>query len=288
MLAATTPVIPGNVVSKTGDRAGLVQIGAGRKLYLQCRGAGSPIVVLVSGSGVAADNWSYTGDPGSRANPAKISASAVYPEIGKYTRVCAYDRPGTEQMNGAASRSTPVRQPTTAEGDASDLQALLGAAKEPGPYVIVGHSWGGLIAIAYARQYAREVSGLVLIDPGSPYLQRALPPEVWSQWMRDIQRAGQASPGAEQPDYPASIKAFRAAPTLSQMPAVVLTSDKPFDYLGIGNARKYWTSWLKAQALLSDALRATHISKTDSGHFVENQNAELVNHEIRTVVAARR
>jgi hypothetical protein len=69
----------------TGDFAGLVDIGGGRKLYLACRGEGAPTVVLVGGLRASADDWSA----------ADKSAPAVFPEIAKFTRVCAYDRPGT-------------------------------------------------------------------------------------------------------------------------------------------------------------------------------------------------
>jgi pimeloyl-ACP methyl ester carboxylesterase len=286
--SAQTASAHGNQVAGNGSFARLVPIGRGRTLYLECRGRGSPTVVLVSGSGVAADNWSYTGQPGSSSDPPRRTTAAVGPELAKNTRVCAYDRPGTEQMNGAASRSTPVRQPTTAQGDVADLEALMSAAGERPPYVVVGHSWGGFIAMMFARRYPQLVSGLVLIDPGSQYLEAVLPRAVWLRWMQDISKNGRAHPGAEQPDYPPSIAALRRTPSLPPMPVLVLTSDKPFDYLGIGDATKYWTPWRKAQALLSTALRGTNITKTNSGHFIEDENARLVIDEIRSVLAKAR
>src|SRR5437660_11349286 len=71
--------------AESGDFAGLVDIGGGRKMYLECRGTGSPTVVLVAGLKASAEDW----------NVAKQSAPTVFAEAAKFTRVCAYDRPGT-------------------------------------------------------------------------------------------------------------------------------------------------------------------------------------------------
>ena len=276
---STSAFVPGD-----GDRSGLVDVGDGRQLYLECSGTGSPTVVLISGAGVAADNWGYVGDPTDASDPAKPAESAVYPQTATSTRVCAYDRPGTEQMEGAPGRSTDVPQPITAQGAAADLHAVLTAAEVPGPYVVVGHSWGGMIATVFARTYPDDVAGLVLVDPGSQYLQATLPPDVWEQWMTDIAAAGQANPGKEAPDYPSSIAALEALPPLPSMPTAVLSADRPFDYLGIGDAEAYWQQWLDAAALLAESLGATHVTETGSGHFVGNEHPELVMEQIRAAI----
>jgi len=132
---------------ESGDCARLVDIGSGRKMYLKCRGAGSPTVVLVGGLRASAEDWSV----------ADKSAPAVFPEVGKFTRVCAYDRPGTP-VGEKPSRSDPVPQPTTAKDAVADLHALLSAAGETGPYVLVGQSYGGLVVRLYARTYPKDVS----------------------------------------------------------------------------------------------------------------------------------
>src|ERR1700722_13400347 len=74
--------------SKPFGDVGLVDIGGGRKMYLQCQGTGSPTVVFVSGRSDRSDIWQTLVDI---AKP----GPAVYPEVAKFTRVCAYDRPGT-------------------------------------------------------------------------------------------------------------------------------------------------------------------------------------------------
>jgi pimeloyl-ACP methyl ester carboxylesterase len=107
---------------ESGDFAGLVDIGGGRKMYLECRGTGSPTVVLLAGLKGSAEDWSIV----------EKTAPTVFSEVAKFTRVCAYDRPGTP-VEEKPSRSDPVPQPTTAEDAVADLHALLSAAGEAGP-----------------------------------------------------------------------------------------------------------------------------------------------------------
>src|ERR1700747_3881504 len=94
----------------SGDFAGLVDIGGGRKMYLESRGTGSPTVVLVGGLRASADDWSL----------ADKSAPAVFSEVAKFTRVCAYDRPGTP-VDEKPSRSDPVSQPATGGDRGADF-----------------------------------------------------------------------------------------------------------------------------------------------------------------------
>ncbi len=267
----------GAFVPGDGDRAGLVRLGDGREMYLECRGTGAQVVVFISGAGAAADNWSYSGSATDEADPAEPSASAVLPATAGFATACAYDRPGTQQVDGAPSRSTVVPQPTTAQDDATDLHALLAAAEIAPPYVLVAHSWGGFVGTVFARTHPDDVSGLVLLDPGSQYLRDALPVEVWARWLQDIAAAGGQRPDGETPDYPASIAALEAsAAPFPDIPVVVMSADQPFDYLGRGDARTYWPNWLDAATLLSDSLGATHITETNSGHFVGIENPTLV------------
>ena len=69
------------------------------------------------------------------------------------------------------------------------------------------------------------------------------------------------------------------------MPVVVLSADKPFDYLNIGDATAYWPQWLDAATRLSSFLGATHITQTDSDHFIENENPAVVVDQVCAVVA---
>ena len=162
-------------LAERGDVVGLVDIGSGRKMYLECSGTGSPTVVLISGKGNGAADWSEVLDPADPEHHADYDAmawgkgnlhksdSAVFPMVSRFTRVCAYDRPGT-RLDGP-DQSTPVAQPHPVDQAAGDLHRLLRAAGEPGPYVLVPHSYGGLIATLFARTWPEDVDGLVWSTP---------------------------------------------------------------------------------------------------------------------------
>jgi pimeloyl-ACP methyl ester carboxylesterase len=109
-------------------------------------GSGSPAVVLQSGLGDGKDVW-----------------GPVYARIARTTTVIAFDRPG---YGGSAATSGP-RDPCTI---ASEQRALLRAVGLHPPYVLVGHSLGGLYQFVYAKLYPEEVAGLVLLDPTHPRL----------------------------------------------------------------------------------------------------------------------
>jgi pimeloyl-ACP methyl ester carboxylesterase len=109
-------------------------------LSIDCRGEGSPTVILDSGLGVPAVGWNL-----------------VQTEVAKFTRVCSYDRAGYG-WSGASSR------PRTSAEIVKELHALLAAANEKGPYILVGHSFGGYNVRVYNGQYPNEVAGMVLVD----------------------------------------------------------------------------------------------------------------------------
>ena len=91
---------------------------------------------------------------------ANSSFSLAQDAIAPFARVCSYDRAGM-------GWSDPAPQGWTQAGMTADLHALLAAAGEPKPYVIVAHSLGGLLARTYARTYRDDVAGLILLDATS-------------------------------------------------------------------------------------------------------------------------
>jgi pimeloyl-ACP methyl ester carboxylesterase len=121
----------------------LVDVGTHR-LHINCAGQGSPTVILESGNGGMSAHW---------AN--------VQQEAAKTTRVCAYDRAGL-------GWSEPGPEPRDAKQISGELHALLANADIPGPYVLVGHSYGGLYARMYTDRYPGEVAGMVFIDSSHP------------------------------------------------------------------------------------------------------------------------
>ena len=121
----------------------MVDVG-GHRLHINCTGTGGPTVVIEAGLG----DWSTGWD-------------VVQEGVAKSTRVCTYDRAGW-----GWSEAGPL--PRDAVQFAKELHTLLQNANIPGPYVVVGHSLGGLAVRVFAHEYASEVAGVVLIDSMSP------------------------------------------------------------------------------------------------------------------------
>jgi pimeloyl-ACP methyl ester carboxylesterase len=277
--------------AKDKDFSGLVDIGGGRKMYMECRGIGSPTVVLVSGLRDAADVWSVTADP-KHERP-------VFDEVAKFTRVCAYDRPGTTRTDDTLSPSTPVEQPTSAKAAVADLSALLTTSGEPGPYVLAGHSYGGPIIRLYASSHPAEVGGLVLVDALSEDLPDGLSPK--QETLLEELNAPPPGTRAESLDESATFRQLRESPPAPQVPTVVLTADRPQltkEALAEGQfpagvdqefADALWAAQLAAQDKLADKFSgAEHITDTNSTHYIQLENPRLVSESIRQVVDAAR
>ena len=267
------------------NSGGLIDIGGSRKMYLECQGTGFPTVVLISGTRGAHDDWTDLIDPKNPAGAMKPGESAVFPQVSKFSRVCAYDRPGTTRNDNTVTDSTPVLQPTTAQQGVVDLHALVNAAKEPRPYVLVGHSWGGLIARLFASTYPDEVAGLVLVDPASEFLKTSLTPEQWATYIKATKKLIE-SKGLEAPDHVRTLDLLHGTPGVHPMPIVVLTSDKRFDF-GAGGPET-WGAWRSAHDRLAKLLNAKHISDTHSGHAIQMEQPQVVVDAIREVVEAVR
>jgi pimeloyl-ACP methyl ester carboxylesterase len=121
----------------------LVDVG-GHRLHIKCTGSGSPTVVIEAGLGDWSTSWGF-----------------VQQEVAKTTRICTYDRAGM-------GWSEPGPLPRDAAQFAKELHTLLQEANIPGPYVMAGHSLGGLGVRVFVHDYASEVAGVVLIESMNP------------------------------------------------------------------------------------------------------------------------
>jgi pimeloyl-ACP methyl ester carboxylesterase len=127
----------------TSPPGSLVDVGDSR-LHLASAGEGAPTVILEAALGASSISWSL-----------------VQPEVARLTRVCSYDRAGFGWSDGG-----PL--PRTARRIAAELHVLLERAKVPPPYLLVGHSFGGIVTRVFACDYRNEVAGLVFVDPAHP------------------------------------------------------------------------------------------------------------------------
>jgi pimeloyl-ACP methyl ester carboxylesterase len=280
-----------------GDFAGLIDIGGGRHLYMECHGIGTPTVVLVSGLRDRGDIWNAA--PGSGS-----STPNVFSAVGRFTRVCEYDRPGTAsptEKDFDPSRSDPVPQPTTARDAVADLHALLTAAGEAGPYVLVGHSVGGLISRLYTSIYPDDVAGLVLVDSLSEGLHAGLTPDQWARFeqLNAVRDPYTSYRDYEKIDEVRSFEQVEAADPVGGIPVVVLTADQSIALIigelfqagllpsdmpaSFGDA--LWQAQLAAQDALPRAFsNVQHITNTNAGHYIQTENPQLVIDSIREVV----
>lgn len=134
----------------------MVDVG-GYRLHIKCMGTGSPVVVIDAGWG----DWS-------------LQWSVIQEEVAKTTQVCTYDRAGMGYSEAGLL-------PRTAEQIATELHTLLHQAHIAGPYVLAGHSLGGLPVRVFAHAYPTDVAGVVLIDSMSPGQMTQPPTEIKPQ-----------------------------------------------------------------------------------------------------------
>ena len=136
-------------------RGQLVDVGPYR-LHMECTGSGGPTVILEPGGGGSAASMGH-----------------ITPAVARDSRVCVYDRAGR-------GWSDPAATPPDGLQIATDLHTLLARAHVPGPYVLAGHSFGGLYVRTYAAKYPDEVAGLVLVDSTASHNTPVSRPEAGS------------------------------------------------------------------------------------------------------------
>jgi pimeloyl-ACP methyl ester carboxylesterase len=269
-VGATVALVTAPAAS-AADFAGLVDIGGGRSLFLNCQGEGSPTVFVIPGKGSYAEAWNAAVAPGdpTRSSPydlieeANIAASpdAAQPLVARTTRICTYDRPDTRP--DGTDLSTPAPQPHTVQSDVDDVVSLVGAAQLPTPMVFVAHSYGGLVLDLLARQHPELVSGMVFSEPTSEFLWGLGRPDQNAAFNTD----GQAvAPGEEAILAEDAFATIAAAPPLPRVPAIVLSADKFVAPAGLKPDNYTQAQIHQANDMLAAALGTTNVVIPGTGH----------------------
>jgi len=276
-------------IAHADDTVGLVDIGGGRSLYLDCEGEGAPTVFVIPGKGSYAEAWNAAVPPDDpiRSSPydlieeAKIAASPVstQPLVAKTTRVCTYDRPNTRP--DGTDRSTPVAQPHTLQSDVDDVVNLIAAADLPTPMVFVAHSYGGLVLDLLARQHPELVSGLVFSEPTSEFLWGLGRPDQNAAFNTDGQTV---APGEEAILAEDAFATIAAAPPLPRVPAIVLSGDKFVQPSALKPDNYTQAQIHQANDMLAAALGTTNVIIPGSGHNQMLYQPRAIADQIVTVV----
>ena len=238
----------------------VVSIDGKRGLYVKCTGSGSPTVLMEAGDEDTSDSYTF----------AEASISEV-------ARTCVYDRANL-------GRSDPAAGPRGLSDLVGDLEALLRAAKIPGPYVLVGTSGGGYISAGYAYEHPDEVAGMVFVDVGAPFRN---PPRVL------VEETDPNNPSnIERRDYLQVEKdAWRARKRIGDIPVTIISNEystaeinaspSPSEARGMRRNVSDQRGWL----VLSR--RATQ-TVVHTGHAVEEEDPQLVIDAILDVAKAAR
>ena len=249
---------------------GMVDVG-GRRLYLDCMGAGTPTVLLEAGSGASSSVW-----------------TPVLPELGRTTRTCAYDRVGlgeSDAIPGVHDAGDEIR----------DLERLLDRARIDPPYVLVGHSYGGLLVRLFAHAHPNQTGGVVLVDAiGRDWWRRGL--AAWPKSLAPKLRRTFATRIQGGVDVRASGALDRHIRSLGDTRLIVISAAQQRDLFRkpfTDPPRRLYRSTVRGWRVMQGELAAlssdhAHVLATRSDHFIYDEEPEVVSHAILAVVSAVR
>lgn len=251
----------------------MVDIG-GHKLYTRSAGQGGPTVVFEAGIGGGARNWS--------------GQSHVQQDVALFAATVAYTRAGLHRS------VEPGPKPRTSLQIATELHALLQKMGLKPPYVMVGHSAGGLHLRMFAYKYPSEVAGLVLVDPASEDLDDKISASQTKaeqeQTARDLEARLAKEPEGIQDEFAAfklSKEQARECWPLPRVPVIVVSAGKP-DVAG-PSAEKFRAMFTELQKEFATRVpNAKQIIATKSGHYIQEQEPELVVQAVKEIVEAYR
>ena len=231
----------------------------GHRLNLLIAGQGTPAVILEGGFGAGIASW-----------------STIQNEIAKFTRVASYDRAGLGQ-------SEPGPKPRTAKQIALELHTALKNAGINPPYVLVGHSMGGITIRVFADMYSQEVAGLVLVDPSqerfNDWLKSHPSPEL-KQQEAEVAKAP-AGIRDESAGIDASFEQARKSKLPPELPVILLVAVQ-----GPPNTDPKMTEmWMEKQKEWVKKVPGAKLVRAEkSGHFIQGQQPELVIAAIKELV----
>jgi pimeloyl-ACP methyl ester carboxylesterase len=259
----------GTQVVTSGRQDGVVDVN-GRAFYRSALGTDGPTVVLESGANDPAAPW-----------------FAIENAVASFARVFSYDR-----ANTAGSASDPAPRPRTGEEIVPELHALLAAADEPGPYVFVGHSIGGVFIRMYASMYPEDVAGMVLIDSSheeqNARVQELLSPEQWAAYMQ----MNIVIEGLDLDASFAQLTELEQSSPLRPMPLFVVSAGQADDPAAMPPdwpTEAQHALWMELQEDLAGLVPgARHVVAEESRHYVHQSQPDLVVDAIRQVVDAVR
>ena len=245
--------------------AKLIDVG-GHQLWIECRGSGSPTVILEGGLGVYSGTW-----------------FAVMPVVARVTRVCRFDRAGLGQ-----SERGPL--PRTSKQMVAELHTVLTKGGIQRPYVLVGHSLAGLNIHLYASTYPKDVAGLVFVDAIHPDLdvriEKLLSAKQAADRRADLELNQE---GIRFRDILTSEAQVKTAKPLRDMPLVVIRHGLPLDG-GPGwptdAVEKLWADLQSDLATLTP--QGDVVVATASHHRIQEDQPDVVSGAIEQVVRAVR
>lgn len=238
------------------------------RFHYKDQGTGAPTVVMDAGLCQGLDTWDDA--------PDKIAA---------FARVFVYDRVrlgGSYRIPAPGPRQSPRPPELRTSGQiVEELRALLRKAGVPAPYVLVGHSFGGLNVRLFASKYPKEVAGIVLIDSSNEEQYSryaALMPEGARIGYERLNRGD----NCESVNLEESAAQLREAPPLPYAPLVVLTA------AGGGKVEKLLSHFEMQADLARRAPNSAHLVVQRSGHFIQRDRPDVVIKAIRDVVEQAR